>query len=166
MPAQESRGGVAVAAGASAFSFGGGAEPEFVPGLHLQGQVTLRQSTRVDLRAEGLWARHPARGEDGEARVLGTALSVTYHFRPTAVTGLYLLGGAGVYERRVQFDVRRMGPGGPSVWRETDWAPSIGVGLRFVLAGRPAFVEGREHLLGAADGRRVGMVALVAGLRL
>jgi hypothetical protein len=148
-------------------------------GLVLNGFAELRPTQALGLRAELFWSRSDIenplvrdagsvtlgpefRNATGDVDLVGASADLLIALRGGAVQP-YLIGGAGVFRRRVSQDVL----GAVDEFRDlresdTDVGFNGGVGLRFWLAGVAAFAEARYYSV-ATPGTRTNFVPVTVG---
>ena len=150
------------------------------PGLVVNGFAELRPTQSLALRAELLWSRSDIdnplvrdvgsvtlgdnfRNATGDVDLVGASANLLVALRGGTVQP-YVIGGAGVFRRRVSQDVQ----GAVEEFRalrasDTDAGYNGGVGLRFWLPGVVAFVEARYYSV-ATPGTRTNFVPVTVGL--
>jgi len=149
-------------------------------GLVVNGFAELRPTQSVALRAELFWSRSDIdnplvreagsvslggefRNATGDVDLVGASAAVLVPLRQGIVQP-YLIGGAGVFRRRVAQDV----VGAAEEFRDlrrsdTDVGFNGGIGLRLSLVGVSAFAEARYYSV-ATPGTRTTFVPVRGGL--
>lgn len=149
-------------------------------GLVANGLVELRPSSTLALRGELFWSRSdidspiirsvgnavlPASTNtaSGNVDLVGGIANVTYSFGPSMIHP-YLIGGVGVYRRRVAQDVQ----GTAQEFRNLTQSDSEvgfngGGGIRLSLGGLSAFLEARYHSV-ATSPDRTSFVPVTVGI--
>src|SRR5215207_1320823 len=149
-------------------------------GLVLNGFAELRPAQVLALRGELFWSRSDIenplvrdagsvtlgrefQNATGNVDLVGASADLLVALRGGAVQP-YLIGGAGVFRRRVSQNVQ----GAVAEFRDlresdTDAGFNGGVGLRFWLGGVAAFAEARYYSV-ATPGSRTNFVPVTVGL--
>jgi hypothetical protein len=150
------------------------------PGIVLNGFAELRPAQSLALRAELFWSRSDIenpllrdagsvtlggefRNATGDVDLVGASAALLVALRGGAVQP-YVIGGAGVFRRRVSQDVQ----GAVEEFRDlresdTDLGFNGGLGLRFWLGGVAAFAEARYYSVATPDSR-TNFVPVTVGL--
>ena len=171
--------GIGIAAGQNipAADYGDAAET----GLVLNGFVELRTASALGLRASLFWSRSDIdnpliREQDGvtlpdgsdydvrgDVDLVGASADVTLG-ASSGVIRPYVVGGLGVYRRRVSQDVDGAIAEFQSLRRsETDVGYNGGVGVRLALGGLAAFAEARYYSV-ATTPERTNFVPITVGI--
>ena len=171
--------GIGIAAGQNipAADYGDAAKT----GLVLNGFVELRTASALGLRASLFWSRSDIdnpliREQDGvtlpdgsdydvrgDVDLVGASADVTLG-ASSGVIRPYVVGGLGVYRRRVSQDVDGAIAEFQSLRRsETDVGYNGGVGLRLALGGLAPFAEARYYSV-ATTPERTNFVPITVGI--
>ena len=163
--------GVGLGASVGANVPSGGFADAAKTGLVATGFVALRATSSLGVRGELFWSRSDidnplvreaggavlpstgVGGTTGNVDLVGAAANATVGFG-TSVLQPYLIGGVGVYRRRVSQDVS----GTVSEFRhlrdsDTDFGWNGGAGVRLSLGGVSVFAEARYHAVSTAPER-------------
>lgn len=150
-------------------------------GLVLNGFVELRTASRLGVRGSLFWSRSdmdnpliksnggitlpddPDYNVTGDVDLLGASLDLTMSLT-SGVLQPYLVGGVGVFQRRVSQDVEGAVDEFRNLSRnDTDFGYNGGLGVRLSFGGAALFAEARYYSVATEPGR-TNFVPVVVGL--
>jgi hypothetical protein len=156
----------------------GGFSDAAATGLVVNGLIGVRLPGFLGLRGELLWSRSdldnplireaggsvppPSADVSGTVDMIGGIANIVIS-PPTPSVQPYLIGGAGLYRRRVAQDIGGTAEEFERI-RESDSNLGVngGAGVRFSLAGYAAFIEARYHSV-QTDGERTNFIPVAVG---
>jgi hypothetical protein len=147
-------------------------------GLVVNGLVGVRLPGILGFRAELLWSRSdldnplireaggevpaPSGDVSGQVDLIGGIANIVIS-PPTPSVQPYLIGGAGLYRRRVAQNVSGAAEEfGEITATDSDLGVNGGLGVRFSLAGFAAFIEARYHSV-QTESERMNFIPVAVG---
>lgn len=150
-------------------------------GLVVNGFVELRTASRLGVRGSLFWSRsdmdnpliksnggitlpdNPDYNVTGDVDLVGASLDLTMSLT-SGVLQPYLVGGVGVFQRRVSQDVEGAVDEFRNLSRnDTDFGYNGGVGVRLAFGGAALFAEARYYSV-STEPNRTNFVPVVVGL--